>query len=173
MATILVVDDNAAVARMLSRLLETKGHKTIVATSGPQALSSAMGPTRPDLILLDLMMPDMDGLEVLRRLASMRAAPAAAAHGTEAIATGGPDEGPLGTGEAAIAGSRGDELPSTPAPQLAPPPVILFSAVDDPKVVAAAMKCGACDYWVKASFRFDELPQRLARHLPADPNAPV
>ena len=45
-------------------------------------------------------------------------------------------------------------------------PVIMFSAVDDPKVVTAALDCGAREYWVKASFKFQDLPQRLARHLP-------
>jgi len=126
MATILVVDDNAVVARVLAKLLQQRGHRALIAGDGPAALDTVRQ-QGPDLFLLDMMMPDMDGLEVLRRL-------------------------------------KAD-------PQTARPPVILFSAVDDPKVVAKAMGEGAKDYWVKASFKFEELPQRLARHLPATPSA--
>jgi response regulator of citrate/malate metabolism len=43
--------------------------------------------------------------------------------------------------------------------------VILFSAVDDPAVIAAAYRHGACDYWVKASFKFDDLPKAIEHHL--------
>jgi len=45
--------------------------------------------------------------------------------------------------------------------------VILFSAVDDPAVIAAAYRNGACDYWVKASFKFDDLPKAIEHHWPA------
>ena len=126
MATILVVDDNPSVARMMARLLESKGHRAILAPDGPAALDAVRTSSPPvDLILLDMMMPDMDGLEVLRRL---KAEPA--------------------------------------RPDSSKPPVIMFSAMDDPKVVAAALDCGAREYWVKASFKFQDLPQRLARYLP-------
>ena len=52
---------------MVSRYLERAGYATRVAADGPGALRIA-GETRPDLVVLDLMLPGMDGLEVMRRL---------------------------------------------------------------------------------------------------------
>lgn len=64
---ILVVDDNAANRDLLSRRLQRQGHRVIAAESGAAALAlSARHPF--DLVLLDLMMPGMSGLEVLTRL---------------------------------------------------------------------------------------------------------
>ncbi|MFH1498336.1 MAG: sigma-54 dependent transcriptional regulator, partial [Verrucomicrobiota bacterium] len=68
-ATILVVDDVAANIGALSRALESAGHRVLAALSGGAALKSA-AKARPDLILLDLLMPEMDGLETCRRLKS-------------------------------------------------------------------------------------------------------
>jgi len=66
-ATLLVVDDNEMNRDMLSRRLERKGYKVLLAEDGQQALD--MVAAQPfDLILLDIMMPGIDGLEVLRRL---------------------------------------------------------------------------------------------------------
>ena len=65
MATILVVDDDQDNNDMLCRLLRTCGHRTVGAFSGEGALA-LLGSERPDLIILDVMMPGMDGLEVLR-----------------------------------------------------------------------------------------------------------
>jgi len=64
---ILVVDDNEGNRDMLARHLARQGHEAHVAAGGQQALATlAAGPV--DLVLLDVMMPDMDGYEVLRRL---------------------------------------------------------------------------------------------------------
>lgn len=65
--TILIVDDQPANIHALTRLLK-EDYRILVATSGPRALELAAGDTGPDLILLDIMMPDMDGYEVCRRL---------------------------------------------------------------------------------------------------------
>jgi DNA-binding response OmpR family regulator len=66
-ATILVVDDEPDVTSYLSTVLSARGYRTIEASSGAEAL--AIGAReRPDLILLDVMMPGMTGWEVLRRL---------------------------------------------------------------------------------------------------------
>jgi signal transduction histidine kinase len=64
---ILVVDDVTKNLQVVGTMLRAQGYEVMPATSGPQALELVqMEP--PDLILLDLMMPEMDGLEVCRRL---------------------------------------------------------------------------------------------------------
>lgn len=65
--TVLVVDDDASVAELLRRALEHGGYEVHVAGSGRQALLQAEE-VKPDLILLDVTMPGMDGLEVKARL---------------------------------------------------------------------------------------------------------
>jgi CheY-like chemotaxis protein len=66
---ILVVDDNADLCRTLSRLLRHMGFSAECAFSGPEALSHMRDHT-PSLILLDYMMPEMNGLEVLTKVKS-------------------------------------------------------------------------------------------------------
>jgi len=65
--TILVVDDQAANRALLTEILATDGREIATADSGAQALAWAVE-NPPDLILLDIMMSDMNGLEMLRRL---------------------------------------------------------------------------------------------------------
>jgi DNA-binding NtrC family response regulator len=64
---ILVVDDAAANVDLLADLLEPEGYQLLVASTGEQALEVALS-TAPSLILLDVMLPDLDGYEVCRRL---------------------------------------------------------------------------------------------------------
>ncbi|MFO7816840.1 MAG: PP2C family protein-serine/threonine phosphatase [Thermodesulfobacteriota bacterium] len=64
---ILIVDDMAQNVAILGRLLK-KDYEVLVATSGKEALLLARGEVPPDLILLDIMMPEMDGYEVCKRL---------------------------------------------------------------------------------------------------------
>jgi two-component system sensor histidine kinase/response regulator len=64
---ILVVDDISKNLQVVRTLLRKEGYRIVPATSGAQALERVRAET-PDLILLDLMMPEMDGLEVCRRL---------------------------------------------------------------------------------------------------------
>jgi class 3 adenylate cyclase len=64
---ILIVDDTPANIQTLSGTLKEKGYQISVATNGRQALE-VVGRVRPDLILLDVMMPEMDGFETCRRL---------------------------------------------------------------------------------------------------------
>jgi two-component system CheB/CheR fusion protein len=61
-----VVDDNRDAADSLAMLLRLKGHDVVVAYDGPSALTAVT--FGPDLVLLDLGMPGMDGYEVARRL---------------------------------------------------------------------------------------------------------
>src|SRR5512133_3982652 len=66
-STILVVDDTPENLTLMSHLLWGL-YKVKVANGGETALKIAMSDAPPDLILLDIMMPDMDGYEVCRRL---------------------------------------------------------------------------------------------------------
>ncbi|MES2016366.1 MAG: diguanylate cyclase [Pseudomonadota bacterium] len=66
-AAILIVDDAAANIDVLRSMMAQQGYQTFVATSGERALSIARR-VHPDLILLDVMMPGMDGLETCRQL---------------------------------------------------------------------------------------------------------
>ncbi len=67
MQTILIVDDNIDLCKPMATLLKQLGYNSHYATGGEAALKFITD-TLPDLIILDVMMPDMDGLEVLRRL---------------------------------------------------------------------------------------------------------
>ena len=62
-ARILVVDDEAAIAEAVRARLASEGYDVTVAADGPQAIDAAAR-VRPDLVVLDLMLPGMDGLEV-------------------------------------------------------------------------------------------------------------
>lgn len=66
-AKILVVDDEPTIVSTVRAYLEQEGFAVQTAASGPAALQAARA-FRPDLIVLDIMLPGMDGIEVLRRL---------------------------------------------------------------------------------------------------------
>jgi DNA-binding response OmpR family regulator len=65
--SVLVVDDEPTIAEVVSRYLERAGYDTRVAADGLAAIDAATA-RRPDLVVLDLMLPGIDGLEVMRRL---------------------------------------------------------------------------------------------------------
>ncbi|MBI9104833.1 MAG: response regulator transcription factor [Spirochaetales bacterium] len=65
--TLLVVEDEKDILNLLSYTLENSGYKVICAENGLQGLSRAKA-NMPDLVLLDLMLPDLDGFEVCRKL---------------------------------------------------------------------------------------------------------
>ncbi len=64
---ILVVDDEPTIAEIVARYLERAGYRARTAGDGPEALALASA-QRPDLVVLDLMLPGLGGLEVMRRL---------------------------------------------------------------------------------------------------------
>ena len=71
---VLVVDDDPTVAEVVARYLARDGHDVECVADGPHALRSARA-RPPDLVVLDLMLPGMDGLEVCRRLRADSAVP--------------------------------------------------------------------------------------------------
>ena len=67
MKKILIVEDNPRNMRLIKMVLGNKGYSLLEATDGEEALAVAME-ERPDLIIMDIQLPKMDGLEVTRRL---------------------------------------------------------------------------------------------------------
>jgi CheY-like chemotaxis protein len=67
-ARILVVDDNEALRENLAEALELEGYEVVVAADGPDALARLDEDPSIGIVLLDLMMPGMDGREVLHRI---------------------------------------------------------------------------------------------------------
>jgi CheY-like chemotaxis protein len=66
-ARVLIVDDDPAILNMLDELLQDEFYDTLLATDGQEAVTIARR-EKPDLILMDLMLPVMDGAEAIRRL---------------------------------------------------------------------------------------------------------
>ncbi len=71
MVRLLIVEDDPAVRQALARALETEGYELFLAEDGPQALAM-LAQSPPDAIVLDVMLPGIDGLEVARRVRARR-----------------------------------------------------------------------------------------------------
>ncbi len=67
MARVMVVDDDPVILHLVVMNLELEGHEVVTATTGPDALEIART-QRPQALLLDVMLPDIDGFEVCRTL---------------------------------------------------------------------------------------------------------
>lgn len=65
---IMVVEDDKAIRETLKEILNFEGHEVRAAASGEEALDSLLNSELPDLILLDQMMPEMSGMELLARI---------------------------------------------------------------------------------------------------------
>ena len=74
MAVVLVVEDTEELARLIGRELESAGHRVLLAADGQMALEVYAG-EEPDLVVLDWMLPRLDGLEVLRRIRESASTP--------------------------------------------------------------------------------------------------
>jgi CheY-like chemotaxis protein len=74
-ATVLVVDDSLEIQRYFRALLELDSYRVETASSGHEALQALRRGCTPEVVLLDLQMPGMDGLETLRRLQEFRSKP--------------------------------------------------------------------------------------------------
>lgn len=72
--TILIADDDPQILRALRITLRAKGYEVVTATDGPQAIAAAIE-HRPDLLMLDLGMPALDGLEVIHAVRGWSDAP--------------------------------------------------------------------------------------------------
>lgn len=70
MKRIIITDDEIMNLRMTEFILKKAGYETVKASSGPECLD-AVKEQKPDLILLDLLMPEMNGFEVIERLKEM------------------------------------------------------------------------------------------------------
>lgn len=67
MARILIVDDSPAQIYSIKQIIEPEGHEIITAESGQSGIETAIS-TRPDIILMDIVMPDMNGYTAARKL---------------------------------------------------------------------------------------------------------
>lgn len=65
---VLIVEDDAGVGRLLRMLLERDGHEALVADGGEQGWRALTGAAAPGLLVLDRMLPDMDGADLLARV---------------------------------------------------------------------------------------------------------
>ena len=71
---ILVVEDDAAVRNLITTTLETQKYKFLTAVSGESAIMEAIS-HNPDIVLLDLGLPDMDGVDIIKKIRSWSAMP--------------------------------------------------------------------------------------------------
>jgi two-component system chemotaxis response regulator CheY len=68
--TFLVVDDSAAIRQLVSLSVTGAGYEVLIAQNGNEALQK-LSQSRPDMVITDLNMPDMDGIELIRKIRSM------------------------------------------------------------------------------------------------------
>ena len=69
--TVLVADDNEVAQRLCRRVLEKAGHRVLTASDGQEAVNLALEHS-PDMILMDVAMPGMDGLEAMRQIKTQK-----------------------------------------------------------------------------------------------------
>ena len=70
MTKVLIIEDDELILRMYQQIFRLKGYEVIVAMNGEEGLEQAQA-TKPDLIVLDIMMPKLNGLDMLKKLKTM------------------------------------------------------------------------------------------------------
>lgn len=98
---ILIIDDDAAITELMGMLLKTHGFEAIAANSGAEGIQLARE-TAPNVVILDLMMPDVDGWQACKAIR-----------------------------------------------QFSSVPILILSAINDPRMVASVLDAGADDFLVK------------------------
>lgn len=101
MTTVLVIDDDSAITELMGMLLKTHGFEAITTNSGSEGVKLAQE-KKPNVILLDLMMPDLDGWQVCKAIRAFSNTP-----------------------------------------------ILILSAINDPRMVASVLDSGADDFLVK------------------------
>jgi PleD family two-component response regulator len=134
---VLVVDDDRSLRRLLTMAVQQSGYRTIEATNGQEALELYQQES-PDLVLLDAMMPEMNGFACCRRIRMMQA--------TEEF------------GYTTL--TQGSVLTQ----QSCQTPVLMITALDDETSIENAFAAGATDYITKP-VNWSILKQRLKRLL--------
>src|SRR4026208_605517 len=91
---VLVADDEPRITKLVAIALSEEGFRVVTANGGEQALQKAEE-VRPDIVLLDIVMPDLDGIEVMRQLRERRPVPVIllTAKGSTPDQAKGPDPG--------------------------------------------------------------------------------
>src|SRR5687768_4948721 len=72
MAHVMIVDDEPEIVQLVSKLMESRGHRVTTGRDGQEALD-LVEKERPDVLILDLMLPKVDGFEVCKRLKAAEA----------------------------------------------------------------------------------------------------
>ncbi|WOD41537.1 EAL domain-containing protein [Nodosilinea sp. E11] len=137
---VLVVDDDRSLRKLLTMAIKQSGYRTIEATNGREALELYQQES-PDLVLLDAMMPEMNGFACCRQLRLLQSA--------QVLATS-----PLDQSASSI--QSNDEFP-----------ILMITALDDDHSVESAFAAGATDYITKP-VNWSILNQRLKRLLKQD-----
>ncbi|OGL25978.1 hypothetical protein A3E49_02475 [Candidatus Saccharibacteria bacterium RIFCSPHIGHO2_12_FULL_49_19] len=70
MAKVVIIEDDPLINRMYQKIFTAKGHKVEVATNGEEGMEK-IAEFKPDLILLDIMMPKVNGLELLKKIKNL------------------------------------------------------------------------------------------------------
>lgn len=134
---VLVVDDDRSLRKLLTMAVNQAGYRTLEATNGQEALELYQQ-NAPDLVLLDAMMPEMNGFACCRKLRFLQ------------------------TSEAQLTADSPDG--SVLTQQFYPLPILMITALDDESSVASAFAAGATDYITKP-INWSILKQRLKRLL--------
>lgn len=124
--TIYVADDNSALRDGINRALQARGYMVRAASDGPELLS-LLEEERPDLLLLDVMMPGMSGLEVLRRIRADRRwsdLPVLLVTAAAGAEVAGLDLAAMGATGASAAGASAASVDLNAAPPIGAPAVI-------------------------------------------------